>query len=299
MKFIFLFTLFLHISFTLQGGADLLAVKQLDGKMKLSEITVKFYKKLSKLLKADTDKKAKLKIDGKEVTTTLSVNLEHEIQPTDTELSALETNITELNLNMGKHIIEFKLNNYYSVNSNLYVFNYDDKIIVSDIDGTITKSDVRGHILNALGIDWTHDGVVDLFTHLASKGYKFIYLTARPLLMKDSTKNYVQGVNQDGGNKLPLGPVILNTDSFFSSVYLEMIKRKPQEFKIACLTKLFKLFKEKAFKYGFGNKETDKITYQTLGVEDENIILVTKNSKMTDPSKFVGKTYRELVPLLN
>lgn len=42
----------------------------------------------------------------------------------------------------------------------VYLWNYTDKIVVSDIDGTITRSDVAGHLLPLLGMDWTQNGVV-------------------------------------------------------------------------------------------------------------------------------------------
>ena len=34
--------------------------------------------------------------------------------------------------------------------------------MVSDVDGTITKSDVLGHVMTAIGRDWSHVGVTKL-----------------------------------------------------------------------------------------------------------------------------------------
>ncbi|KAA8583142.1 hypothetical protein FQN60_015688, partial [Etheostoma spectabile] len=45
----------------------------------------------------------------------------------------------------------------------IYLWNWDDKIIISDIDGTITRSDTLGHILPTLGKDWTHQGIAHLY----------------------------------------------------------------------------------------------------------------------------------------
>ena len=43
---------------------------------------------------------------------------------------------------------------------------------VSDVDGTITKSDVLGHLAYIVGRDWTHSGVAHLFTNIEANGYQ-------------------------------------------------------------------------------------------------------------------------------
>ena len=45
----------------------------------------------------------------------------------------------------------------------IYLWKSTDKIVVSDIDGTVTKSDVVGHISNVLYIDYTHKGIHNLY----------------------------------------------------------------------------------------------------------------------------------------
>ena len=42
----------------------------------------------------------------------------------------------------------------------VYLWDYHDKMVISDIDGTITRSDVAGHVLPLVGMDWTQNGVV-------------------------------------------------------------------------------------------------------------------------------------------
>lgn len=63
----------------------------------------------------------------------------------------------------------------------IYLWNYKAKIVVSDIDGTITKSDVLGHLLPILGKDWAQSGVAQLFTKIKNNGYNFLYLSARAI----------------------------------------------------------------------------------------------------------------------
>jgi phosphatidate phosphatase LPIN len=45
----------------------------------------------------------------------------------------------------------------------IFLWHWTDKIVISDVDGTITRSDVLGHVLPQIGKDWSHAGTVDLF----------------------------------------------------------------------------------------------------------------------------------------
>ena len=58
----------------------------------------------------------------------------------------------------------------------------------TDIDGTITKSDVMGHAAALFGRDWTHVGVAPLFTRIEKNGYKFMYLSSRGISYADQTR---------------------------------------------------------------------------------------------------------------
>ena len=51
------------------------------------------------------------------------------------------------------------------------------QVVISDIDGTITKSDVLGHILPAIGQDWAQSGVAQLFSKIRSNSYHMMYLS--------------------------------------------------------------------------------------------------------------------------
>ena len=60
--------------------------------------------------------------------------------------------------------------------ANMYLWNGNTPIVISDIDGTITKSDALGHVLNMIGRDWTHAGVAKLYTDIVNNGYNIMYL---------------------------------------------------------------------------------------------------------------------------
>lgn len=93
--------------------------------------------------------------------------------------------IKSLNLKSGMNELEFSVTTAYQGTSRCkcYVFRwkFNDKVVISDIDGTITKSDVLGHILPMVGKDWAQLGVAELFTKIEQNGYKLLYLSARAI----------------------------------------------------------------------------------------------------------------------
>jgi phosphatidate phosphatase LPIN len=93
-----------------------------------------------------------------------------------------------------------------------------DHIVVSDIDGTITKSDALGHVFTMIVRDWTHLGVAKLYTDIAKNGYKIMYLTSRAIGQADSTRDYLKGVKQSN-YQLPEGPVIMSPDRLIVSLH--------------------------------------------------------------------------------
>jgi phosphatidate phosphatase LPIN len=43
------------------------------------------------------------------------------------------------------------------------MWDYTTKIVISDIDGTVTKSDVGGHVMPRFGKDWSHESICELY----------------------------------------------------------------------------------------------------------------------------------------
>ncbi|TKA57559.1 hypothetical protein B0A55_12181, partial [Friedmanniomyces simplex] len=77
---------------------------------------------------------------------------------------------------------------------------------------------------------------------IAANGYNFLYLTSRSVGQADMTRAYLKGVVQDGGYKLPGGPVILSPDRTIAALRREVYLRKPEIFKMACLRDVMALF---------------------------------------------------------
>lgn len=181
--------------------------------------------------------------------------------------------------------------NVKTVCAYIYLWKDTDKLVISDLDGTITKSDVRGQILTRIGRDWSHSDVAELYQNIEKKGYKFIYLSARSLCQSESTRNLIESLKQEKYS-LPKGPLLLNPNDLLSCFASEIYHKNSNEFKISSLNNLKCLFKENPFYAGFGNRLTDLITYRTIGIDDNLIFIVDQNGFVNEDNKL---TYKKLI----
>ncbi|KAI5359276.1 Putative HAD superfamily, LIPIN family protein [Septoria linicola] len=220
-----------------------------------------------------------------------------------------------MDLKSGANSMAFTVNRA-TCQATLWYWRHDVPIVISDIDGTITKSDVLGHVLNTIGRDWTHQGVAKLYTEIAANGYNFLYLTSRSVGQADTTRAYLKGVAQEG-YKLPPGPVILSPDRTIAALRREVYLRKPEIFKMACLRDIMSLFSghggaqnitENAleaglkpmngadmpgglgtgrgksgspFYAGFGNRLTDALSYRSVNIPSTRIFTINSNSEVS------------------
>lgn len=185
--------------------------------------------------------------------------------------------LKSLNLSPGANAVSFSVNGGRALcTARMFYWRYDSPIVISDIDGTITKSDALGHVLTILGRDWTHAGVAKLFTDIQNNGYNLMYLTSRSVGQADSTRHYLHGIEQ-GVYKVPDGPVILSPDRTIAALRREVIYRKPEVFKMACLRDIQSLFglpEGTPFYAGFGNRITDALSYRSVGVPSSRIFTI-------------------------
>uniref|UniRef100_A0A4W4EAY3 phosphatidate phosphatase n=1 Tax=Electrophorus electricus TaxID=8005 RepID=A0A4W4EAY3_ELEEL len=190
-----------------------------------------------------------------------------------------------LQLKEGPNDVVFSVTTQYQgtcrCEGTIYLWNWDDKIVISDIDGTITRSDTLGHILPTLGKDWTHQGIARLYHKVSQNGYKFMYCSARAIGMADMTRGYLHWVNERG-TVLPQGPVLLSPSSLFSALHREVIEKKPEKFKIECLTDIKNLFSPNTepFYAAFGNRATDVHSYKEVGVPLNRIFTVNPKGEL-------------------
>uniref|UniRef100_A0A8C4WCF1 phosphatidate phosphatase n=1 Tax=Gopherus evgoodei TaxID=1825980 RepID=A0A8C4WCF1_9SAUR len=210
----------------------------------------------------------------------------------------------KLNLQNGPNEVMFSVTTQYQgtcrCEATIYLWNWDDKVVISDIDGTITKSDALGHILPHLGKDWTHQGIAKLFHKIHMNGYKFLYCSSRAIGMAHITKGYLTWV-KDQGCALPRGPILLAPSSLFSAFHREVIEKKPEVFKIACLTDIRNLFGStgQPFHAAFGNRVHDVDAYKQVGLLESHIFTVNpKGELIRELTKNQKSTYERLTELV-
>ncbi|XP_011869440.1 PREDICTED: phosphatidate phosphatase LPIN3 isoform X2 [Vollenhovia emeryi] len=193
--------------------------------------------------------------------------------------------IASLDLKDGANEVVFSVTTAYQgtkrCKCHIYKWKWDDKIVISDIDGTITKSDVLGHILPIVGKDWAQSGVAQLFTKIKNNGYKLLYLSARAIGQAGGTREYLRNLRQ-GDLTLPEGPLLLNPTSLILAFHREVIEKKPEEFKISCLKDIQALFPEGSapFYAGYGNRINDVWAYRAVGIPIMRIFTINYRGEL-------------------
>ena len=133
------------------------------------------------------------------------------------------------------------------------------------------------------GVDWAQKEVTNLYSKIYENGYKLLYLSARSISQAGATRDYLRGLQQ-GSLNLPQGPLFLNPESIFKAFKKEVIDKKPETFKISCLTKLQDLFVNSTpYFAGYGNRPNDVIAYQAVGIPRSRIFIVDKAGELKAP----------------
>ncbi|XP_044473955.1 phosphatidate phosphatase PAH1-like isoform X2 [Mangifera indica] len=212
--------------------------------------------------------------------------------------------IASLNLKDGQNMITFSFSTRVlgkqQVDAHIYLWKWNARIVISDVDGTITKSDVLGQFMPLVGKDWTQSGVAKLFSAIKENGYQLLFLSARAIVQAYLTRSFLLNLKQDG-KALPNGPVVISPDGLFPSLYREVIRRAPHEFKIACLEDIKKLFPSdyNPFYAGFGNRDTDELSYKKIGIPKGKIFIINPKGEVAISHRIDVKSYTSLHTLIN
>jgi len=196
--------------------------------------------------------------------------------------------------------VESELRGLQTVSTTLYLWESNCKIVISDIDGTITRSDVFGQIMPMLGRDWSQAGVARLYSNIQRNGYNILYLTSRAIGQASVTKNYIESLQQEDV-MLPKGPVFMSPDRLLQAFSREVIRRKPHEFKIACLKDINSCFPDhyNPFYAGFGNRESDVISYLAVNVNPCKVFIINHHGEIRTNNHTYNKTYTKLNDLVH
>lgn len=213
--------------------------------------------------------------------------------------------LSSLNLKEGRNTITFcfstPMMGMRQIDARIFLWKWNTRIVISDVDGTITRSDVLGQFMPLVGIDWSQTGVAHLFSEIKENGYQILFLSARAISQAHHTRQFLFNLNQDG-KVLPDGPVVISPDGLFPSLYREVIRRAPHEFKIACLEDIRALFPPDSnpFYAGFGNRDTDEISYLKVGIAKGKIFIINPKGEISVNRRCLDtKSYTSLHALVN
>ncbi|CAM9448662.1 unnamed protein product [Chrysoparadoxa australica] len=163
-----------------------------------------------------------------------------------------------------------------------------DPMVVVDIDGTITKSDVPGLVmtLSPGTLDHTQPGICKLLNDVAEEGAQFLYLTSRPIVLAPKTRAFLMNLRQDG-MLLPLGPLITCKSNVASVMYREIVSKDMHEYKEAALLEVSMPFRRaglptstSVFAAGIGNRSTDAQAYLAAGIPKNFIFIIDTSSRI-------------------
>ena len=82
---------------------------------------------------------------------------------------------------------------------------------------------------------------------------------------------------------MPEGPILLNPNQIFSAFKTELITKTAAQIKLICLENIKTLFGEMGspFYAGFGNRDSDATTYQTICIPDSHIFIINADGLIT------------------
>jgi len=297
----------------LSGANDIIVARDLDGKLQATPFSVQFGKKDIWLPRSGHV--VKMKLNGEPIDMSMVLDsvghayfstkqtarrdynfwtaLFGVSDPPAHQMSHTATSeqLESLNLSPGQNSIDFEVDtgigSHFSIPASIFLVDRDEKIVISDVDGTITKSNLRGFVLPALGIsDWKHNGVVALYRAISERGYLMIYLSARPIGQADTTRDYIYSL-REGNETMPIGAVFLRKDSLVNAVATEVIKGNPEVAKIATLARIRGVLAGPAGQNMFaayGNQQTDINAYKALNISLDRIYRVDEYSWLSRES---------------
>ncbi|KAL2249610.1 UNVERIFIED_CONTAM: Phosphatidate phosphatase PAH2, partial [Sesamum indicum] len=139
-------------------------------------------------------------------------------------LTPTSEQLASLKLKEGKNIVIFTFSTAMlgkqQVDARIFLWRWDARIVISDVDGTITRSDLLGQVMPLVGMDWSQSGVAHLFSAIKENGYQLLFLSARAISQSFHTRQFLFNIKQDG-KALPDGPVVISPDGLFPSLFRE------------------------------------------------------------------------------
>lgn len=233
----------------------------------------------------------------------------HSLRPTAEQLESCQ-----LRPGLNSLRIELRRGSLFEVaRARCFLWERTDPVVVCDIDGTVTRTDVRGFIDSLVNQapSVAHPGVCAFFEDLA-RDANVLYLTSRPIVLADMTRTYLAALEQPSNidtpfNRLspsrlgripspvasrrtqhascrmPDGPVITSRENIVGAIYSELVAKTPDIFKTKVLRDVNNTYEQLAFKAGFGNRITDCRAYARAGIATDAIFMIDPESRLAVP----------------
>ncbi|KAL3761388.1 hypothetical protein ACHAW5_005001 [Stephanodiscus triporus] len=180
-------------------------------------------------------------------------------------------------LGVGRNLLRYTLLSgtgevVATAEAHLYLWRSCDSVVVSDVDGTVTRSDLRGVIDTLLQdkFQHVHDGICKFYHALMDAGndrgndihrggggdgsdspgvrgrageVRFLYLSSRPIVFVNQTRKLLVSLSQTCPSRtqknygLPPGPVMCHTGPLSSVLYSELVTKDIYQFKADVLAR--------------------------------------------------------------
>ena len=174
----------------------------------------------------------------------------------------------------------------------IYLLDQETKLVITDIDGTITKSDFKGLLAKIFEYDHHHDGVIELFDAVSKNGYVLIYISAISSSADELTRKYLFDQLQNiDGYSLPRSPLFMSPITWHKA----LISQDKAAIKLSTLRSIIELFdtKENVIAAAYGNKDTDTKAYLDSGIEPNKVFLINELGHMIDIGTETKTSYVE------
>jgi phosphatidate phosphatase PAH1 len=187
--------------------------------------------------------------------------------------------------------------------ANLFLWSSNDRILVCDIDGTITKSNVRG-LWDTVWVDTydhIHPDIARFLNHITSERHHVVYVTSRPLSLLTKTRKFLKTFQQHSIT-LPVGPIFCNPKGLAAVLVSELLWKDiyldKREILISQIVLPFEIVGTAVpLVAGFGNSVTDTMAYEMAGISLSCIYQINQEGIITCFDKTPGSTYSKDKPL--
>jgi len=288
----------------MNGANDIIVVKRSDGSFASTKWEAQVGK-VHSILQSREGKPVHVFVNNVPSTRKMVIGNDGEVVFKDCSSNQMTSSeLASFNLKRGKNTGKYICDELeVTIEFNVFLYQESDKLVFTDIDGTITQSDIKGQVYPLFGITAVHKKVVELFDKIRARGYHIIYLTARSFAQDVETKNYLFDMLQNqSGYSLPIGPVMLSPESFINSLISEVYDNDPDVLKTEKILGINSAFTGSSEHHimdsvvsAYGNKDSDVKAYVNSEIDLNSIYIVNPEGVLENVGTGESSSYEEQV----